>query len=115
MTDARLGDVVIVFWGGKHRPAIWVEHDGDRALVLAGTGTHFPDIPHVGVLQRSREGFALKLDKDTFFYARNAVTVEQSTLSLSPQGGRCPPHLIIELARLLQAHLQGRCFLCKTG
>ena len=114
-TEMQIADVVLAPLGGKERPAVLLRLEEKRAWVIAGTGTHRPHFPHVGVFERSREGLVLKLDKDTFFYANQLAILPLADVSAAPQGGRCPPYLLQELARLTEEQSQGRCFLCKTG
>ncbi|MFP2925624.1 hypothetical protein ACLESO_10470 [Pyxidicoccus sp. 3LG] len=75
----------------------------DRAVVLCGTGTRRSELVVIEVPRASAAGKALRLDKDTYFYANQLRNVRLS--HLRPLGGSCPPGLFLQVRVLVEGAL----------
>jgi hypothetical protein len=110
-SEIRTGDVVWVEGGGKVRPAVVVRvlapagpepvpgEQRVRILCPWGTGTLRADKSHVRVMPGTAAGFALGLEKPTYFYRGNLTVCDAQRAQRT--GRRCPPELFIELSRLV--------------
>ncbi len=90
---------------GKPRPAIVVrlfQKEG-RAVVLCGTGTQRSELVVLAVPQTTAAGKALRLTKDTYFYADQLRSVRLS--HLQPEEGYCPPALFLQVRLLVEGAL----------
>jgi hypothetical protein len=99
----REGDAVRLYAGEKEgRPGVIVRVRPDgRAFVLFGTGTARTELAHVLVRPRTAGGTALRLDKDTYFYARNSRVCGED--QVERLGVQVPPGLLTDLRRLIGA------------
>jgi hypothetical protein len=107
--EPRARDVVRVALGVhrvKERPAILLAVREDGWALVALTTQHHEGQEHVFVGARTRYGAALKLQGDSYLYARNVAVVKASEI-LGVTGGMCPPSLYDQLMRLCQRELEG--------
>ena len=97
--------VVSVEINGKPRPAIVVRifQKEERAVVLCGTGTQRSELVVLAVPQMTAAGKALRLTKDTYFYADQLRSVRLS--HLQPGEGHCPPALFLQVRLLVEGAL----------
>lgn len=103
MTPIRSGEAVRVRGGEKDgRPGVVlrVMDQGTRVLVFVpwGTGTLREEMKRVEVRPRTAAGTALRVEKPTYFYARNVTRCD--TASVERLGVLCPPSLLVELQAL---------------
>lgn len=97
--------VVSVEINGKPRPAIVVRlfQEEGRAVVLCGTGTERSELAVIQVPYMTAAGRALRLTKDTYFYADQLRNVRLS--HLQPQEGLCTPELFLQVRLLAEGAL----------
>jgi hypothetical protein len=84
---------------GKH-PAVVISLDTDpqNALVIYGTSKRRNEEDCLRVASSSKYGKALRLTKDTYFYASNTRLASYSCFK--PCGPKCPPGLFQDLKDL---------------
>jgi hypothetical protein len=87
-------DAVWVHFGGKKRPGFVVSVDGDKCLVIAGTGTPRPHYPSISIDSFTREGKAQRFEKITYFYPSNVELFLNSQVEIR-NAAKCP-HSIFE-------------------
>ncbi|WP_426744359.1 hypothetical protein VZQ01_22265 [Myxococcus faecalis] len=99
---------MLVEINGKPRPAILVQFakNEGRATVLCGTGTHRPELAVIEVPHQSAAGKALRLEKDTYFYADNVRSVRIS--HLQAREGLCPPSLFLQVRILVDGAMSNQ-------
>ncbi|MBZ4330770.1 hypothetical protein NR800_30770 [Corallococcus interemptor] len=92
--------------GGKPHPAIVVQifPDEERVVVLCGTGTKRYELAGIEVQSSSAAGKALRLSKDTFFYATNLRSVRLGHAEVKE--GSCPPSLFLQVRYLVEGALR---------
>lgn len=103
--ELRPRGVAWVNIGGAPHPAIVVRlfREEDRAVVLCGTGTKRTEYAVIEVPTHSAAGKALKLTKDTFFYAAQVRNVRLGYLRAD--SGLCPPELFLQVRYLVEGAL----------
>ncbi|NOK08885.1 hypothetical protein HNS30_07555 [Corallococcus exercitus] len=91
--------------GGKPHPAIVVRivPGEQRMVVLCGTGTKRYEFAGIDVQSISAAGKALRLSKDTFFYATNLRSVRLGHAKGTE--GYCPPSLFLQVRHLVEGAL----------
>ncbi|MBN9680868.1 MULTISPECIES: hypothetical protein [unclassified Corallococcus] len=97
--------MVMVEVGGKSRPAIVVRRfpEEQRVVVLYGTGTKRVELAGIEVPSNSAAGKALRLTKDTFFYATSLRSVRLGHVTAT--AGLCPPELFLQVRYLVEGAL----------
>ncbi|MCY1000182.1 hypothetical protein OWM54_23875 [Myxococcus sp. MISCRS1] len=92
---------MLVEINGKPRPAILVQFalNEGRATVLCGTGTRRTELAVIEVPYQSAAGKALRLEKDTYFYADQVRSVRTSHLQACE--GHCSPSLFLQVRILV--------------
>lgn len=95
--------------GGEQHPAIVVHlsADGQRAIVMPGTGTGPRDIPHISIDPIRRVGMALRLSKKTYFYQTSVCVRGVDELIIRDKPAlRCPIALWPQFQALARAGAQ---------
>jgi hypothetical protein len=89
----RRGDAIRVDMDKPSRPAVVLDVRGDVVAYTWGTGTQRSWLKHVCIGADTRAGKAMRLDKDTYFYARNVEIIRMDVLAtrFRRTSGRCPP------------------------
>ncbi|RKH52443.1 hypothetical protein D7Y23_06780 [Corallococcus sp. AB050B] len=97
--------MVMVDVGGKPHPAIVVRlvPGEERLVVLCGTGTQRFELAGIPVQSHSAAGKALRLTKDTYFYATNLRSVRLGHVEV--REGYCPPSLFLQVRYLVEGAL----------
>ncbi|MGE6757039.1 hypothetical protein ACQKGO_03410 [Corallococcus interemptor] len=92
--------------GGKPHPGIVVRlvPGEQRVVVLCGTGTKRYELAGIEVQSISAAGKALRLSKDTFFYATNLRSVRLGHAEVKE--GSCPPSLFLQVRYLVEGALK---------
>jgi hypothetical protein len=107
--EPKIRDVVRVELGAhraKERPAILLAVREDGWAVVSLTTQLHEGHEHVFVGARTRYGAALKLQGDSYIYARNVAVVKASEI-LGVTGGVCPPARYDQIRKLCEGELGG--------